>query len=292
MRGNAEAHELVAPGNLAWVLELLAAAPGEWTPIAGGTELMVAHAAGRLAPKKLVSLWGVPELRFIHASAESISIGAGATFRDLRASAGIAAELPMLAKAASWIGSIANQSRATLGGNLVNGSPAADSSPALLVYDAEIEMVSARGSRRVPYAAFHTGYKRNALAPDELLFAVHLPLRFMRSRQYLRKVGTRRAMAISKVALAGVALIEYGVIGEIRIAAASLAAFPARLNQVEAALLGRRIDASTVAAARAALHAEVRPIDDIRSTAEYRKRVAANLLEEFLNELGVEAPRR
>jgi len=136
MRGNAEAHEMVAPGSLAAVLKLLADAPGEWTPIAGGTELMVAHAAGRLAPQKLVSLWGIPELRFIKTGTESISIGAGATFRDLRARADIAAELPLLAKAAGWIGSIANQSRATVGGNLVNGSPAADSSPALLAYDA------------------------------------------------------------------------------------------------------------------------------------------------------------
>ena len=117
------------------------------------------------------------------------------------ANAAIAAEFPLLAKAASWIGSIANQSRATLGGNLVNGSPAADSSPALLVYDAEIEMISVRGKRRIPYAEFHTGYKRNALTADELLYAMHLPRRFAHHRQYLRKVGTRRAMAISKVAL-------------------------------------------------------------------------------------------
>ena len=224
-------------------------------------------------------------MRFIATGAESISIGAGTTFRDLRAHARIAAELPLLAKAASWIGSIANQSRATLGGNLVNGSPAADSSPALLVCDAEIELISARGSRRIPYSAFHTGYKRNALVPDELLFAVHLPLRFARHRQYLRKVGTRRAMAISKVAMAATATLEDGVIGEIRIAAASLAAFPARLYMTESALLGQPIDARTIESARKALLAEAKPIDDIRSTAEYRKRVAANLLEEFLIEL-------
>jgi CO/xanthine dehydrogenase FAD-binding subunit len=290
MRGNAEAHEMVAPGSLAAVLKLLADAPGEWTPIAGGTELMVAHAAGRLAPQKLVSLWGIPELRFIKTGTESISIGAGATFRDLRARADIAAELPLLAKAAGWIGSIANQSRATVGGNLVNGSPAADSSPALLAYDAEIELISTRGSRRISYSSFHTGYKRNVLAPDELLFAVHMPLRFARHRKYLRKVGTRRAMAISKVAMAATALVEDGVIGEIRVAAASLAAFPARLCQVESALLGQPIDARTMEIARRALLAEVKPIDDIRSTAEYRKRVAANLLEEFLNELRAEAP--
>ena len=288
MRGNPDAHAMVAPGNLRAVLELLADAPGEWTPIAGGTELMVAHAAGRLTVPRLVSLWGIRELRFIEASAESVAIGAGATFRDLRAHAGIAQHLPLVAKAASWIGSIANQSRATVGGNLVNGSPAADSSPAFLVYDAEIELVSVRGSRRIPYFDFHTGYKRNAMAPDELLFAVHMPLRFAQHRQYLRKVGTRRAMAISKVALAATATVEAGVINELRLAAASLAAFPVRLYQTEAALLGGSIDARTIEAAREAMLAEAKPIDDIRSTAEYRKHVGANLLEEFLLKLRFE----
>jgi len=130
---------------------------------------------GRLNAKKLVSLWGIPELRFIEWNEESVSIGAATTFRDLRAAARIAVEFPLLAQSAGWIGSIANQSRATLGGNLANGSPAADSSPVLLAYDAEVETISARGRRRFPYSAFHTGYKRNVLAPDELLFALHLP---------------------------------------------------------------------------------------------------------------------
>lgn len=285
MRGDAEAHQLIAPGSLDAVLELLAASPGEWTPIAGGTELMVAHAAGRLGANKLVSLWGIPELRFVESTLDCIIVGAGATFRDLRAHAELAAEMPLLARASAWIGSIANQSRATLGGNLVNGSPAADSSPALLVYDAEVELVSARGTRRIAYSEFHTGYKRNALEADELLFAIHLPRRFARHRQYLRKVGTRRAMAIAKVALAGTALLQDDVVAEIRLAAASLAAFPTRLYRTEDALVGRAITTSTVKAARAALLAEVLPIDDIRSTAEYRRGVAANLLEEFLHEL-------
>lgn len=285
MRGNCDVHEMVAPGSLAAALELIAGEPGKWTPIAGGTELMVAHAAGRLPASKLVSLWGVPELRFIEMSAESITIGAGSTFRDLRAHRGIAEHLPLLAKASSWIGSIANQSRATIGGNLVNGSPAADSSPALLVYDAEVELISVRGSRRISYTDFHTGYKKNAMAADELLFALHLPLRFARHRQYLRKVGTRRAMAISKVALAATALFDDGNISEVRLAAASLAAFPARLYQTEAALLGQPIDAAVIESAREALLGEAKPIDDIRSTAEYRRRVACNLLEEFLLQL-------
>jgi CO/xanthine dehydrogenase FAD-binding subunit len=285
MRGNAEAHELIAPGNMNAALCRLAEEPGLWTPIAGGTELMVAHAAGRLSAKKLLSLWGIAELRFIHEKSDSISIGACTTFCDLRASRAIAKDWPLLAKAASWIGSIANQSRATIGGNLVNGSPAADSSPALLVYDAEIELISIRGSRRVPYAQFHTGYKRNLLAPDELVFAVHAPRRFAKHRQYLRKVGTRRAMAISKVALAGTALVEDGIAREIRVAAASLAAYPTRLYRTEDAVSNHAVTPETVQAARRALLSEAAPIDDIRSTAEYRKAVAANLLEEFLRGL-------
>ncbi len=191
----------------------------------------------------------------------------------------------MLAKAAAWIGSIATQSRATIGGNLVNGSPAADSSPALLVYDAEVELISVRGKRRIPYSSFHTGYKRNAMASDELLFALHVPLRFAHHKQYLRKVGTRRAMAISKVALAGTALLTAGILTDIRLAAASLAPFPTRLYKAEAALQGRSLNEATIRLAQESLIDEAKPIDDIRSTATYRSRVAANLLGEFLNGL-------
>jgi CO/xanthine dehydrogenase FAD-binding subunit len=290
MRGNAEAHELIAPGSLDAALDLLADEPGEWTPIAGGTELMVAHAAGGLNAKRLMSLWGIPALRFIETTPGNIVIGACTTFRDLRDNGAVADDLHLLAKAASWIGSIANQSRATVGGNLVNGSPAADSSPALLVYDAEIELASVRGKRRVPYTEFHTGYKRTVLEKDELVYAIHLPRRFARHRQYLRKVGSRRAMAISKVALAANALIEDGSVREIRLAAASLAAFPARLYRAEDAVCGGAVSPEVIQAARRALLAEVVPIDDIRSTADYRKCVAANLLEEFLVSLKTEGP--
>ncbi len=288
MRGNADQHALVAPGSLGAVLDLLAAEPHEWTPIAGGTELMVAFSAGRLKARKLVSLWGIPDLQALRVTADEVSIGAAATFLELRRQATIQSDFPLLARAAGWIGSIANQSRATLGGNVVNGSPAADSSPALLVYDAEVEAISVRGSRRLPYSEFHTGYKRNVLAADELLYAIHLPRRFTEHRQYLRKVGTRRAMAIAKVALAASARLERGTIREIRLGAASLAPFPTRLRRTEEVLLGQAPMEETRRAARSALLAEIAPIDDIRSNAIYRRRVAANLLEEFLLELGRE----
>jgi len=272
VRGDPENLELIAASSLPDVLAQMAAAPGSWTPIAGGTELMVAHAAGRLNAQKFISLWGLAELDFIRVQDDSISIGGGVTFGHIRSHAAIASDFPLLARAASWIGSIANQNRATLAGNIVNGSPAADAPPALLVYDAEIELISQRGSRRIPYADFHLGYKQSVLEPDELVLALHLPRRFSKHSQYLRKVGTRKAMAITKVALAGTAIVENGTIHEIRLAA-------------EEALRGRWLTAATRNAARAVLLNEVRPIDDIRSTAEYRKHVAANLLDEFLAEL-------
>jgi len=267
------------------VLMRLAAEPNVWTPIAGGTELMVAHAAGRLNARKLINLWALPELSFIRVTDAFVSIGGGVTFSQIRREKTIAEDFPLLSQAASWIGCIANQSRATIAGNIVNGSPAADAPPALLVYGAEIELISERGSRRIPYADFHLGYKQSVLQPDELVLALHLPRRFSQHTQYLRKVGTRRAMAITKVALAATALVLDDRVTEIRIAAASLADRPLRLSATEGVLLGQSLSSQQRAETRATLLNEVRPIDDIRSTAEYRKQVAANLLDEFLDQL-------
>lgn len=285
MRGNPEAHQLIAATSLADALARLADSPGVWTLIAGGTELMVAHAAGRLSAQKLMSLSTVRELNFIRVDAYSISIGGGTTFGQIRRHAAIASDFPLLAQAAGWIGSIANQNRATLAGNIVNGSPAADAPPALLVYDAEIELISLRGSRRIPYSDFHLGYKQSVLERDELVMALHLPRRFENHARYLRKVGTRNAMAITKVAIAATALIIEDRISEIRLAAASLADRPLRMIATESALLGKALSPETQTAARTALLNEVRPIDDIRSTALYRAHVAANLLNEFLDML-------
>jgi CO/xanthine dehydrogenase FAD-binding subunit len=285
MRGNPESHELIAASSLADALSHLSNEAGAWTLIAGGTELMVAHAAGRLNAIKLISLCGLRELNFIRTSDDFLSIGGGTTFGQIRRSAAVASEFPLLAQAASWIGAIANQNRATIAGNIVNGSPAADAPPALLVYDAEIELISHRGSRRLAYADFHLGYKQSVLQPDELVLALHLPRRFSLHIGYLRKVGTRNAMAITKVALAATAVLVEGRIAEIRLAAASLADRPIRLLATESVLLGQTPTSSISNAARTALLDEVKPIDDIRSTALYRKHVATNLLAEFLLQL-------
>src|SRR5208337_4694605 len=155
-------------------------------------------AAGTLPARKLVSLWNLPELRRIHVFDDAINIGAGCTYTDLREHKIVAEEFPLLASAARWTGGIANQNRGTLGGNIVNASPAADSLPALLVYEAELILVSARGERRVPYIDFHTGYKKTLLAADELIRAIRLQRRFAGYSSYSRKVGARNAQAIAK----------------------------------------------------------------------------------------------
>ncbi len=282
MRSNVLQYDLTAPATLEAVLEILAYEPGEYTLIAGGTEIMVALAAGRLAAKKLVSINHLQELRFIAVTPEAITIGSGTTFTDLRKHPVIQSDFPLLKQAASWTGSIANQNRATLGGNIVNASPAADTPPALLACEATLTLVSKRGTRTMPYTDFHLGYKKTALAPDELLHSIHIKRNLNGYIPYTRKVGTRNAQAISKVALAALCLTAEGVVKDIRIGAASLQDRPARLTATEQALLNQPITPATIAAARAALLTETHPIDDIRSTAKYRAHVAANLLEEFL----------
>jgi CO/xanthine dehydrogenase FAD-binding subunit len=286
MRSDPADYELVAPGSLPTALSLLADDPDSWLPIAGGTDVMVQYAAGKLAARKLVSIWNLPELRRIEVSRLEIQIGAGCTYTDLRGHEVVGNEFPLLASAAGWIGGIANQNRGTLGGNIVNASPAADSLPALLAYEAELILVSARGERRLAYRDFHTDYKKTKLARDELVRAVCLARRFSGYVSYARKVGTRNAQAISKVCVAALGRLEDGAIADVRIAIGSVAPVPLRLAETERILNGQRLEPALLLLARKAAAAEIRPIDDIRSTARYRTAVASNLVAEFLDRLG------
>ena len=288
MRSNPSDYEMIAPGSLHASVSLLANEPVVWVPIAGGTDVMVQYAAGKLAARKLVSIWNLPELRCIEVALGEIRIGAGCTYTDLRGSEVVGREFPLLHRAAQWTGGVANQNRGTIGGNIVNASPAADSLPALLVYDAELILVSARGERRLPYADFHIGYKKTRLANDELVQAVCLPRRFSEYFGYARKVGARNAQAISKVCIAALGRLADGVVEDVRIALGSVAPVPLRLTQTEQTIRGKAIDSHLLLLAKKAAAAEIRPIDDIRSTAKYRAAVAGNLLAEFLNRLSSE----
>ena len=294
MRSDPAEFEFVAPPSLQAALALLSTQPKAWLPIAGGTDVMVQFGAGTLAARKLLSIWNLPELRRIDILPDHVEIGAGSTYSDLREHEVVGREFPLLVRAASWTGGIANQNRGTIGGNIVNASPAGDSLPALLAYDSDLILVSVRGERRIAYRDFHKGYKQMDLAADELLRAVCLPRRFSSYFSYTRKVGARRAQAISKICIAALGRVEEKAVAgaihmsmeDARIAVGSVAPTPIRLTETERVLNGKCIDESLVALARKAAVAEIRPISDIRSTASYRAAVVGNLVGEFLRMIG------
>lgn len=243
------------------------------TVLAGGTDVMVSLELGAIHPDVVIDLWPCAELRGI--SADGRRIGALTTWTDIARST-----LPEALRAcARTVGAPQIQNRGTVGGNIVNASPAGDSLPMWLATDAEFELASVRGTRRVPASEFWLAYRKTALGADELLTAVHLP-DLSADRLGYRKVGTRLAQAISKVVLAGRLRVQDGVVTEARVAFGSVAPIPVRARSVEAALVGRPVDVS----AAEAVVADIAPIDDIRSTAEYRRRVARNVLRTWLAE--------
>lgn len=278
-------YQLTTPASLADALALLNNEPGVWKPFAGGTDLMVLLESGRLDHRNYVNIWGLHELRGIEVNDTHVTLGALTTYTEVQSNPILRREFPMLCQAASETGGLAIQNRGTLGGNIVNASPAADSPPALLAYDAEIELVSARGSRWLPYQGFHTGYKQMHIAPDELLARIRMPRNTADMTHYYRKVGTRKAQAISKVCFAAVGKTNDGQTADTRMAVGSVAPIVVRCVQTENMLRGRKLDDETIRIACDSLVREISPIDDIRSTAKYRLQVAKNLLIDFLTGL-------
>ena len=278
-----DGYQLVTPESLRDALDDLSLHAGA-RPFAGGTDLMVVLEAGLLPPGRYVCLSNCSELLGIAQTPNGTSIGARTTYTEIRLSPALQRDFPMLGMAASETGGVATQNRGTIGGNIANASPAADTPPALLAYDAEIELMSASGSRRVPYVDFHRGYKKMDLRPGELIARIHLPARESEAGWHdcYRKVGTRRAQAISKVCFAGSIRMTGDRVSDVRIAFGSLAPTVVRAKRTEEALRGNTLTAATLAAAESALGSEIAPIDDVRSTSAYRTRVACNLLREFL----------
>lgn len=279
MRSDPSQYELRTPKSLDEALALLATEPGAWRPLAGGTDVMVMLAAGKLAHTRWVNIWGLRELRGIEVATDHVTVGALATYTDVQSSATLREEFPMLCQAGNETGGVAIQNRGTIGGNIANASPAADSPPALLAYGAEIELVSARGARWVPYDGFHTGYKKMILAPDELVARVRLPRTSAPRVHYYRKVGPRKAQAISKVCFAGCATLDGArvpSVTDVKIAIGGVAPIVPRCKATEGA-----VARGSLADAKAVLAKDIAPIDDVRSTARYRYKVAENLLVDF-----------
>jgi xanthine dehydrogenase small subunit len=260
------------------------------TPIAGGTDVMV-RITGEIGdpPARLLDLWRLEELRGIASDGEAIILGALTTYTDIRGSAVCREHLPTLVEAAATIGAAQIQNRGTLGGNIANASPAGDTLPVLLALDAEIVVGGPRGERRIPAAAFWVAYRRTALAPDELVLRIRIPVAGGREARF-RKIGTRRAQAISKVVMA-LAWRESATgasraWSDVRLAVGSVADRPIRAGATEALLEGAAPTPETADAAAAALAAEISPIDDVRSTADYRRAVAARVLHRLIRDVG------
>jgi CO/xanthine dehydrogenase FAD-binding subunit len=275
--------DLCAPQNLAEALEILSREPGGWKPFAGGTDVMVLLEAGRLPPGRYLSVARLPELHGIDVAGEEIVLGAMTTYSEILRSPALHAECPLLCRAAEETGGIATQNRGTIGGNIANASPAADTPPALLVYDAQIDVMSVRGVRRVPYDRFHRGYKQMDLAVDEIIVSIRLARGRGTWVHGWRKIGTRRAQAISKVCFAAAIEMSGDVVRDARIAFGSVAPTVVRAAHAESAIRGRALNVETFAACCAALERDIKPIDDVRSTAAYRMRVASNVLRDFLS---------
>ena len=274
-----------SPRKLSEAYRLLA--DGAPRPIAGGTDLMV-QITGELGepPQRVLDIWHLDELRGIRVEGDALVLGALTTYTEIRRSPLVAEFLPALAEAAATIGAAQIQNRGTLGGNVVNASPAGDTLPILLATGAEIVLGSARGERTVAADAFWTAYRDTARADDELVLRVRITLVPNREVRF-RKIGTRRAQAISKVVMA---LAWQPGVGEhwtdVRLALGSIAATPVRAPRAEAVLEGAAPDRETADRAAEALAGEIHPIDDVRSTADYRRAVASRVLHRLIRDEG------
>jgi xanthine dehydrogenase small subunit len=276
---------VVAPTNLEEVYELLAERGRRAKIIAGGTDLMVGLNAKSLAAEEFIDIWRLNELRGIDDEGETIRIGALTTYTQLIRSPLIQLNVPALVEASRTIGAIQIQNRGTIGGNIVNASPAGDSLPVLLALDAEVEVGSIRGVRRVSFNNFYTGYRQTVMEPDEILLAVKLRKSKPNERSFFLKVGTRRAQAISKVVMA----VKVGTTGaeikSISIALGSVAPVVIRAFQTESLLTNAILNATIIEQAKRTVSQEIAPITDVRSTEHYRRTVTGNVLARVLRRL-------
>ena len=277
-----------SPTRLEEAYALLADASGApWRPLAGGTDLMV-QMTGEIgeAPERVLDIWRLDELRGIGIEDGSVTIGALTTYTELRQSPVVLEHLPALVHAAATIGAAQIQNRGTIGGNVINASPAGDTLPVLLAVGAEMVLGSAAGERRVAADAFWPTSRTTARRDDELLLRIRIPVMPDRDVRF-RKVGTRRAQAISKVVMALAWRSQGdGPWTDVRLALGSVAATTARAGAAESALEGATPIREVADAAVAALVSELEPIDDVRSTADYRRLVAGRVLHRIIRDAG------
>jgi CO/xanthine dehydrogenase FAD-binding subunit len=281
MRGSSSSIELLRPKDPAEALRLFKRQPGA-VPLAGGTDFMVGFNMGLLNGRTVLDLSRLRDWTKISRIKDGLRVGSLVTHTELQRHPAASKLFPLLARACSTVGGVQIQNRGTLGGNIANASPAGDTFAPLAVYGARVAVASASGRRLVPILELFAGVKKTTLGPGELIEAIELPEADRPTRQYFRKVGTRAAQAISKTVAAGLLWLEGGRVRELRFAFGSMAPTVRRLRTVEGFAAGKKLDAGTIDAACRVLEQDVSPIDDIRSTREYRLEVSRRMLRAFL----------
>ena len=287
MRAYIPEFDIAVPKNLDEALSMLADKPNFYKPLAGGTDLMVVLNGGHQKHKNLMSIHLCDELKGIEVRDDEVEIRALATYTDVRYHPVLQEEFPMMCQASAESGAGAIQNRGTIGGNIGNGSPAADTPPALAAYGAEIDLVSKDGVRSMPFREFQLDYKKMDLKPGELIKAVRLKRKPGRIDCY-RKVGTRKAQAISKVCFSASLTVEDGKIAEAGVVMGSVGPVAVLCKKLEEKLTGLSLaEAKALGdeAVKALTAEDIAPLDDIRSTADYRMKVACNLAADFVKNL-------
>lgn len=281
--------DLLMPQTLPEALDLLAEGAPDITPLAGGTNLLVDIRGGRHRPSVLMNIAGLDELRGIRQEDGHLVVGGGVTIAELLDDPQIAQHASVLREAAAVFAHPLVRNRATVGGNLVDASPAADTAPPLLVLDAMVELVSKKGARRVPLEEFMVGVRETLCQPQELLAAVRWPVPPPHSAGAFHKLGLRKAAAISVLSAAVmVEGDESGCCRQARIALGAVAPRPIRARDAEDLLRGQPLTSETIAEA-ARLSAEATcPIDDIRGSAAYRRRAVEVLVRRLLTKVAGE----
>ena len=275
--------ELLMPKTLPEALEMLAEGAPNVTPLAGGTSLLVDMRGGVRRPRVLVNIAGLEELRGIRLEDGWVVVGSGLTIAELRDHPLIAQHASVLGQGAAVFANPLVRNRATVGGNLVYASPAADTAPPLLVLGAEVELMSKAGSRRVPLGDFMTGVRETIRRPDELLTAIRWPVPSSPSVAAFRKLALRKADAISVLSVA--VMLERdadGRCGRVRIALGAAAPTPIRAHAAEELLCGQALTPEAIAEAGRLAAEETCCIDDIRGSAAYRRRVTGALVRRLL----------
>ncbi len=289
MRGFVPEYEIQTLPSLQDTLKALSSQPEQWKVFAGGTDLMVVFEAGKLKQKKFLNLSTFSELKGIQVSANEIRIGALTTYTQIQSHPELQKEFPLMIKSGWVTGAKAIQNRGTIGGNIANASPAADTPPSLLAYGAKVILRSEKGSRTVEYNQFHKDYKKTEMRSDEIIEAVILPRNQSWTHHYYRKVGTRAFQSISKIALSAAAEVMNGKVLKVQIGMASVGPMPLRATDLEKLLLSQNLTQLRLDDVLLSFEKSIKPIDDIRSTGHYRLAVAGRVAEQFIHSLTLPA---